>query len=932
MPHLLEQRACQCNKARLCGDAAAGAAGDFTIAGGTPSYAPDLRLEPQHTELHLRFDLARRECEGAALLRVGANDPTARALQLNAINFLNVSVEDVEGHPLDWSYDGKVISVAWEAPFGGEGESAARPTRTLRVGYLLRSPVSGLFFSAPDERQPERPLYAVTDNETERARYWFPCVDYPVVRTSLDIHLTSEAHHDLFANGLLVSEKVDEASKKKTAHWRLEQPCPSYLACVCVGEFVVVKDGDVNGIEIAYIGVKGVKEEDLRRSFGKTPQMMRWLTSKLELDFPFPKYYQFICPIKGGAMENITLTTWGDVFLVDEGLSEEWQYVVDSINIHEMSHSFFGDALVIRHFEHAWLKESWATYFESLWFQENSPSSTSTSSPLLPMEFQWEMFQNAEQYMRECNEQYVRPIVTNTYDSSWNLFDAHTYPGGCWRLHMLRHLMGDASFWGGVRAYLRDNLYSVVETTTHFKAALERKLFSGGKNLTRFFDQWITNGRGYPQLTGEFRYDLATKQLFISFAQTQKDESKKIGLFDFELEVEVVESNSGKTHLLKVDIASGRSQNFVSLQLENKPSIVRFDPQMKVLFSLQAMNGLGEDILGNTFLHPETNLGNQLWTANELIKRGNKACFELLHRSGLFSASSSHFYGVRVQVAKYLAAKNSEDSIEALAALLRNESDPRAFAGLFLAVVHHNLRDERIRQSILSFLSEEGEKKKDTHHFKRGRWAALQALGVQGKSEDFALLLEDSFYPQQQQQHPHLRPYDSFIRIGALRGLAKLAASTASDEKTKQQVLEALSQRIGASNPDDTRPAAIEAFAQAAASQASQQEEKKRMAVEQLIALLRDPLLRVRKAAVTGLVVLKAGPGRAAEAVSAVASEIAEQDLPWLERQVKSLRASSSGGGEEVKDLRKQVEELQARLRKLEGKVEASEEEKQKSK
>jgi aminopeptidase N len=57
-------------------------------------------------------------------------------------------------------------------------------------------------------------------------------------------------------------------------------------------------------------------------------------------------------------MENISLTTWDGVFVVDANLAREWKDIVDAINIHEMSHSYFGDALVIRHFEHAWLKVS----------------------------------------------------------------------------------------------------------------------------------------------------------------------------------------------------------------------------------------------------------------------------------------------------------------------------------------------------------------------------------------------------------------------------------------------------------------------------------------------------------------------------------------------------------------------------------------------
>jgi len=60
-------------------------------------------------------------------------------------------------------------------------------------------------------------------------------------------------------------------------------------------------------------------------------------------------------------------STWGTRYLVDAKLAKERQHLFDLVNIHEMAHSFFGDMLVIRHFEHAWLKESWATYIEACW-------------------------------------------------------------------------------------------------------------------------------------------------------------------------------------------------------------------------------------------------------------------------------------------------------------------------------------------------------------------------------------------------------------------------------------------------------------------------------------------------------------------------------------------------------------------------------------
>src|SRR5690606_25056900 len=155
-----------------------------------------------------------------------------------------------------------------------------------------------------------------------------------------------------------------------TAHWRLEHPCPSYLTCFAIGDFVRLDDGDCDGIGLAYFASKQHDVGHLSRTFGGTAEIMRWMTAKLGAKFPYPKYYQFALPNFGGAMENISLVSWDDQFLLDETLAGEWGRLIDQINVHEMAHSWFGDLVVCRDYAHAWLKESWATYMESCWFED----------------------------------------------------------------------------------------------------------------------------------------------------------------------------------------------------------------------------------------------------------------------------------------------------------------------------------------------------------------------------------------------------------------------------------------------------------------------------------------------------------------------------------------------------------------------------------
>ena len=55
---------------------------------------------------------------------------------------------------------------------------------------------------------------------------------------------------------------------------------------------------------------------------------------------------------------------------IDETLALELTRNVDDVNVHEMAHAWFGDAIVCRDFAHAWLKESWATYIAQVWFDD----------------------------------------------------------------------------------------------------------------------------------------------------------------------------------------------------------------------------------------------------------------------------------------------------------------------------------------------------------------------------------------------------------------------------------------------------------------------------------------------------------------------------------------------------------------------------------
>ncbi|KAJ3191388.1 hypothetical protein HDU67_005867, partial [Dinochytrium kinnereticum] len=278
-------------------DAFAAAGGSFCSEKAMPSYAPNMVLEPTHMEVNLSFDLPKQTIEGCVRHTI-RNPRHAVALQgsvlarelsqitFNAVSAIVQSVNEVGSEAkLDYDYDGKEIRVRFPAPF------KPNEVKIVEIRYRVENPIAGLYFHVPDEVLKEKVIHCITDHETERARYWLPCIDFPAVRTTLEFNLTAPKQFTALANGAATGVK-ENADGTKTTSFSLTSPCPSYLICLAVGEFVEAIDEDVDGMPIRYYAPKNITAKDLMTTFGRTPAMVRWLQRKVGLKFPWPKYYQ----------------------------------------------------------------------------------------------------------------------------------------------------------------------------------------------------------------------------------------------------------------------------------------------------------------------------------------------------------------------------------------------------------------------------------------------------------------------------------------------------------------------------------------------------------------------------------------------------------------------------------------------------------------
>ncbi len=869
MPSARHHRACACARGHL---AAATPPEGFTLPGAEKHYPPDLGLEPVHLDIALTLNLEARRADGVVTTTVVARRDGPRELKLDAVGFEDVAVDDADGRGLSWRYDGEALRLTWD-------EAARRgEERRVTVRYRVREPVTGLMFSGPTPEAPDAPLFAATDNETERARHWLPCVDLPSVRPTLEFRLRARAELTALANGALLGEETHDDGTR-TTRWRLDHRCPSYITCVAVGDFVRREGGQsrtLPELPIAYFATRAHTEEHLERTFGRTPEMLDWLNEKLGTPYPFPKYFQFAVPGIGGAMENISLVSWDDQFLLDEALAGEWTRLLEAINVHEMAHSWFGDLLVVRDFAHAWLKESWATYMEQCWFEDHYGED----------EKLYELFQNAHQYFEEADGSYQRPIVTREFTSSWEMYDRHLYPGGACRLHMLRCEMGDDVFWTSVRDYIARFSGEVVETDD-FRRVLERH---SGRSLGKWFDQWI-HGRGYPHLEVSFSWEAERGEGVFDIRQAQcKGDGDGGGegapqVFEVPLELGWVVAGTLRT----TTVTLKQAHQIVHVAMPGEPSQVRVDPNGRLLHKLDF--NPGDDKLTAQLTGAGDVIGRIL-AGRELAKTGKRKNVLAIGRAW----AAEPFYGVRAQWAEALGEAQAEAAIEVLVGAIGSERHAMVLEPLMRAAGRY--RDARVREAVLTRLEE------DEGLPPRAAMAAWEALGAQREQAPLERLAEAARAPS----------YNGIAQGGALRALGESRQDRAVGLLGELLAPGALGPRV--------RAAAVDGLARV--GRVKLREARERVG-EQLVDLLRDADPRVQRAAVIGLEQL--GDRRAIEPLEAHAARVSAQDRVRVRRAVQRLHERGDkrpGGRDEALDgLRDKLRKLQDRVDSLEARLEA---------
>jgi aminopeptidase N len=529
------------------------------MAAGTATLADTYPRQPGIDVLNYRFQLE-------------LSDETDEIAGKTVVD-IRLESDDVEALTLDLvrrTADGKGMEVAWvrwvgadeEVAFSHENDRLRIPLASPAVGGERRQvavsyrgvPATGLQI-APTKHG-DRSFFS--DNWPIKARHWLPTIDHPYDKATSEMVVTAPAHYQVISNGLMI-EETDLPDGMRLTHWKQSVPIPVWLNALGVARFAVQHLGEVDNIPVQTWVYAQDRDAGFYDFAVPTPHALEFYSDAIG-----PYSYEKLANIQsnsvGGGMESATAIFYGDNSVTGDR-TERWRNVI----VHEVAHQWWGNSVTEADWDDVWLSEGFATYFTTL-FVEHAYGRDEMVK----------LLEKSRDYVFEFaveNPDYT--IVHDNLDDMSKVLTGNIYQKGGWTLHMLRELIGDESFWAGIRDYYARHRNGSA-TTADFQRAMEE---ASSRDLDPFFDQWLHRG-GALELDATWSWDDERTAVILEVDQVQPN-----GLpYEMPLEVGFLDPE-GKVEILVMELAE-LSHRF-EIALASEPVEVALDPNLKLLHRAQ---------------------------------------------------------------------------------------------------------------------------------------------------------------------------------------------------------------------------------------------------------------------------------------------------------------------------------------------------------
>ncbi|MBE7381676.1 MAG: M1 family metallopeptidase [Leptolyngbya sp. SIO1E4] len=847
----------------------------FELPGARPHYTPDRPGQVEHIALDLSLDIPQQRYTGTCQIRL---KPVRSGLTHLTLDAVTLHIESVMIGNLSqaFDHDGEALHVTLSHP------TTAGQSIELTIAYRSENPQRGLYFVAPTEHQPNKPVLVWTQGEDEDSRYWFPCFDYPGQLSTSEVRVRVPKQYQAISNGELV--KTIAEGDNKIFHWVQKQVHPTYLMTLAVGDFDEIRD-EWDGIPVTYYAQRG-RQADAQRTMGKTPAMIAFFSDRFGYRYAFPKYAQVcVTDFTFGGMENTSCTLLTDRCLLDE------RAALDNTNsemlvAHELAHQWFGDLLVINHWSHAWVKEGMATYSEVLWTHNQYGAEEAAYYRLGEM----------RSYLSEDKTRYRRPMVTHVYREPIELYDRHIYEKGACVYHMIRTELGDDLFWQAIQGFVNTFAHKTVETLDLIRT-IEA---TTGRNLRFLFDQYVYRG-GHPDFKVTYKWDADSSLAKVTITQTQAkagDKGSQSGLFDLRIPIGFGYVKGETVTVQPMTIRIHEQEQALYFPLAHKPDFISFDVDNHYTKTVKLEYPLPE--LKAQLQHDPDPI-SRIYAAEAIAQKGGLEAVKALAKA----LTGDRFWGVRAEVAEQLADLKLDQAVTALLQGLR-DPHPKVRRAVMTALgsvktpSSYQALTEAVNQGDASYYVEAAAARS------LGKIGASQLPGIPDQAETLAIL------------ETVLREragWNEVVRSGALGGISQF--------KTSGPALALILRYTEPAVPSMLRLGAVRALGAISTGQSKPNVER---ILERLEAISREPQFLTQMTVIAALSMME--DVGAVRVLQGIADHIddgrvrrrAEEAVQKVQKAIEK-DAAVEKLQKDLEELKKANQEMKSRLEELEAKA-----------
>lgn len=530
-----------------------------------------------HTKLDVKFDFDHAWMYGKEWLTLKPHFYPTDSLSLDAqgITIKEISIiSKTKKTPLKYNYDKKILKITLDRTYTNAEnytiyiDYISKPNEVQVEGSEAITDAKGLYFINPKGEEKGKPTEIWTQGETESNSVWMPTIDKPNQKSTEEISMTVPSKYVTLSNGLLVNQKTN-ADGTRTDTWKMDLPHAPYLFFMGVGEYAIIKDS-YKGKEVSYY-VEKEYAPVARKIFGNTPEMIKFFSERLGMEFQWPKYSQIVGrDYVSGAMENTTATLHQETAYQDARQLLDGNIWEDVIS-HELFHHWFGDLVTAESWSNLTVNESFADFSETLWDEYKYGKDAGDDHNYDAM----------QKYIQSGDDD--KKLVRYYYRDKEDMFDAVSYEKGGRILNMLRNYVGDSAFFKSLNKYLTDNKFKTGEAD-QLRIAFEAIT---GQDLHWFWNQWYY-GSGHPVLNISYVYDDANGTAKVIMQQKQDGDQ----VFKLPLAIDIYNGSAKKRY----NVWMNNKTDTFTFSYSTRPDLINVDGD-KILLCQKTDNKTKENFI-----------------------------------------------------------------------------------------------------------------------------------------------------------------------------------------------------------------------------------------------------------------------------------------------------------------------------------------------